>query len=114
MNRVNKKNYRSEKSQGHRGHRKVKCEISQALVIINLYVKFNVYCSYAEQVIELEVADRRTDGRTNAPGDDNGHPPKFWLRPKNYTRTVNPCTERVRKISIILLENYRNYGMYPE
>ena len=33
-------NHRSEKSQGHRGHRKVKCEIGQALVMINLYVKF--------------------------------------------------------------------------
>ena len=38
------------KSQGHRGHKKVKCENSQALVMINLYVKFNVHCSYAEQV----------------------------------------------------------------
>ena len=50
--------------QGHRGHRKVRCEISQDLVMINLYVKFNVNCSYAEQVIVLKVADRRTDGRT--------------------------------------------------
>ena len=63
MSRDNKKNCRSEKSQGHRGHRKVKCEISQASVMINLYVKFNVHCSYAEQVIVLKVADRRTDGR---------------------------------------------------
>ena len=63
MNRVNKKNCRSEKSQGHRGHRKVKCETSQALVMINLYVKFNVHSSYAKQVIMLKVADRRTDGR---------------------------------------------------
>ena len=55
---------RSEKSKGHRGHRNVKCEISQALFIINLYVKFNVHSSYAEQVIVLKVADRRTDGRT--------------------------------------------------
>ena len=47
------------KSQGHRGHRKVKCEISQAL-----YVKFNVHSSYAKQIILLKVADRRTDGRT--------------------------------------------------
>ena len=63
MNRVNEKNCRSEKSQGHRGHKKVKCEISQALVMINLYVKFNVHSSYAKQVIVLKVADRRTDGR---------------------------------------------------
>ena len=63
MNRVNKKNCRSEKSQGHRGHRNVKCEISQALVMINVYVMFNVHCSYAEQVIVLKVANRRTDGR---------------------------------------------------
>ena len=32
----------------------------------------------------LKVADRRTDGRTDAPDDDNRHPPKFWLRPKKY------------------------------
>ena len=86
---------RSEKSQGHRGHRKVKCEISQALVMNSLYVKFNVHSSYAKQVIVLKVAnrrtdgrtdgrtDRRTDGRTDAPGDDNRHPPKLWLRPIN-------------------------------
>ena len=80
---VNEKNCRSEKSQGHRGHRKVKCEMSPALVMINLYVKFNVHSSYAKQVIVLKVADRRTDGRTDAPGDDNRHPPKFWLMPKN-------------------------------
>ena len=28
--------------------------------MINLYVKFSVHCSYAEQVIVLKVADRRT------------------------------------------------------
>ena len=50
MNRVNEKMYRSEKSQGHWGHRKVKCEISQALVMINLYVKFNVHSSYAKKL----------------------------------------------------------------
>ena len=78
MNRVNKKNCRSEKSQGHRGHRKVKCEISQALVMINLYVKFNVHRSYTEQVIVLKVVDRQTYGRmTDVPGNDNRHPPKF-------------------------------------
>ena len=38
--------------------------IGVILVMINLYVKFNVNCSYAEQVIVLKVADRRTDGRT--------------------------------------------------
>ena len=65
MNRVNAKNCRSEKSQGHRGHRKVKCEISQAIGMINLYVKVNEHCSYAVQVIVLTVADRRTDGRTD-------------------------------------------------
>ena len=72
MNLVNKKNCRSEKSQGHRGHRKFKCEISQALVMIDLYVKFNVHCSYAEQVIVLKVADRQMDGRTDAPGENEG------------------------------------------
>ena len=68
MNRVNKKNCRSKKSQGHRGHRKVKCEISQALVMINLCVKFNVHCIYAEQVIVLKSGgqtDGRKDGRTD-------------------------------------------------
>ena len=35
------------------------------LVMINLYVKFIVHCSYVEQVIVLKVADRRTDGRTD-------------------------------------------------
>ena len=50
--------------------------------MINLYVKFNVHSSYAKQVIVLKVADRRTDGRKDAPGDDNRYPPKFWLRPK--------------------------------
>ena len=53
---------RSEKSQGHSGHRKVKCVFSQALVMINLYVKINVHSSYVKQVILLKVADRRTDG----------------------------------------------------
>ena len=77
MNRDNKKNCRSEKSQGHRGYRKVKCQISQALVMINLYVKFNVHSSYVKQVIVL-----KSGGQTDAPGDDNRHPPKFWLRPK--------------------------------
>ena len=38
-------------------------EVSQALVMIKLYVKFNVHSSYAKQVIVLKVADRRTDGR---------------------------------------------------
>ena len=38
------------------GHRKVKCEISQALVMVNLYVKFNVHSTYANQVKMLEVA----------------------------------------------------------
>ena len=60
MDHVNKKNCGSEESQCHMGHRKVKCEIRQALVMINLYVKFNVHCSYAKQVIVIKVADRRT------------------------------------------------------
>ena len=64
MNRVNEKICRSSKNQGHRDHRKVKCELSQALVMINMYVKFNVHSSNAKQIIVLKVADRRTDGRT--------------------------------------------------
>ena len=76
---------RSEKSQGHRGHREVKCEISQALVMINLYVKFNVHSSYAKQISAKSggQTDGRTDGRTDTPGDDNRHPSKLRLRPKN-------------------------------
>ena len=69
MNRVNEKICRSEKSQGQRGHRKVKCEISQALDMINLYVKFIVHSSYAKQVIVLKVADRRTDGHQDGRTD---------------------------------------------
>ena len=34
--------------------------MSQALVMINLYVKFIVHSSYAKQVIVPKVADRRT------------------------------------------------------
>ena len=58
--------------------------------MINLYVKFNVHSSYVKQVIVLKSGGQmdgrthgRTDGRTDVPGDDNRHPPKFWLRPKN-------------------------------
>ena len=63
MNRVNEEICQSEKNQGHRDHRKVKCEISRTLVIINLYVKFDVHSSNAKQVIVLKV---RTDERTDA------------------------------------------------
>ena len=63
MNRVNENNCRSEKSQVQRGYRKVKCAISQALVMINLYVKFNVHSSYVKQVIVLKSGGQ-TYGRT--------------------------------------------------
>ena len=66
MNHVNENNCRSEKNQGQRGYRKVKCAISQALVMINLYGKCNVYSSYVKQVIVLKgggQTDERTDGR---------------------------------------------------
>ena len=39
------------KSQGHRGHRKIKCEISEALVMINLYV----HSTDAKQVIIIII-----------------------------------------------------------
>ena len=52
-----------KKNKVHRGSRKVKFEISQALVM--KYVKFNVHSSYEKQVLVLIVADRLTD----APGD---------------------------------------------
>ena len=77
---MNEKICRSEKSQGHRGHRKVKCEIGQALVMINLYVKFNVHSSYAKQVIVLKVADRLRDGRARLV-TTIGIRQNFWLRP---------------------------------
>ena len=54
-----------QKKQGHRGHGKVKFEISQAL--INMYVKFYVHPTYVKQVILLKMANRRAD----APHDDN-------------------------------------------
>ena len=68
-----------EKSQSHRGHTKVKYEISQASVMITLYVKFIVHSTYAKQFIVLKVVYRQTDG----PDDDKRHLPKFRLRPKN-------------------------------
>ena len=40
---------------------KVKCEIIQASVMTNLYVKFNVHSTYAKQVIVLNVVDGQTD-----------------------------------------------------
>ena len=86
MNRVNEKICPSKKSQGRKGHRKVKCEISQASVMINLYVMFKVHSTYAKQVIELKVADRRTDGEADGQTTlmtTYRHPPKFWLRHEN-------------------------------
>ena len=62
-----------KKNQGHRGHRKIKCEISQALVMM-----FDVHSTYAKHVIVLKVADRRTDRRTDQPDDAIRHPPKYW------------------------------------
>ena len=91
MNRVIEKICRSEKSQGHRGHRKVKCRNSQALVMVNLYMKCNVHSSYVKQ--DSAKSGGRTDGRTDSPDDNNRHPPKFWLRPKNgYNRDVGPMS----------------------
>ena len=58
VNRVNKK---IGKSEGLRDHRKVKSEIHQTLVMIALYVKFNVHSSYAKQVIVVKMAE---DGPT--------------------------------------------------
>ena len=78
----------SQKSQVDRGYRKDRCGVNQALVMINLYVKFNVHSSYAKQVIVLKVGSRQTDGRTDAPGDDNKHLPSFWLRPRNSFLTL--------------------------
>ena len=49
---------------------------NQALVMINLYVKFNVYSSYAKQVItKYKIISAKSGGqsdeRTDAPDDDN-------------------------------------------
>ena len=63
MNRVTEKIRRSEKNHGHMGHRKVKCELIQALVMINL-VKFNAHSSNAKKFIVLKVANRRTNDMT--------------------------------------------------
>ena len=63
----------NETNQGHRGHIKVKYELNQGLVIINLYMKLNVHASTVKQVIVLDVADSRTD----TPHDDNWHSYQF-------------------------------------
>ena len=97
MYRVRENISRSEKSQGHRGHRKVKCEIS-ALVMINLCVKFIVHSSYTRQVMVLEVADRRTD----APGDDIRHPLKF-CRCAKHSRLVNFREQHVIYLASIVV-----------
>ena len=41
-----------------------------------MYMKFNVHSSNANQLIGLEVADRRASG-TARPHDNNRHPTKF-------------------------------------
>ena len=51
MNRI----YPTGKNQRHRGHRKAKCELNQALDMVNLYV----HSSDAKQVTVLKVADNR-------------------------------------------------------
>ena len=61
--------------------------------MINQYVKFNVHSSYAKQVIVLKVADNpgipgKTGISADALGEDNRHPPKFWLWPKKVTQGV--------------------------
>ena len=53
---------RSEKNQGQRGHRKVKYEIGQASVMINLYVKFNVHSLLRETSYNAKIGGQ-TDGR---------------------------------------------------
>ena len=98
-----------KKSQGHSGHTKDKCELGQALVMINLYAKFNVHSSYAKQVIVLIVADRWTDGRTDTPGDNNRHPPNFWLR---FKSVLTACSCRLTLI-LVLLGPYTESGKRP-
>ena len=50
---VDEKICRSGKNHGHEAHKNVKCELNQGLVMINLYVKFNVHSRNAKQVIVL-------------------------------------------------------------
>ena len=38
-----------------RGHSKIKCEVNQALVMFNLYVKFNLHSGKAKQVIVISA-----------------------------------------------------------
>ena len=47
VSRYNENNANRGKNQGDRGHRKIKCELNQGLVMINLYVKFNMHFSKA-------------------------------------------------------------------
>ena len=77
MNRVSENNCRSEKSQGQKGYRKVKCAPSQALVIINLYVRFNVHSSYVKQAIVLKSGGQ-TDGQKD--GQTDGLVTKIGIR----------------------------------
>ena len=92
MNRVNEIICQSEKSQGHRLSQKGQ---SQALVMINLYVKFIVYSTYAKQVIELKVADRPADEQTDAPDDENRHP--SFCRHRCIFRTA----QKINRICIL-------------
>ena len=71
--------------------------------MINLYVKFTVHSSYVKQVIILKNGGQ-TDGRTDAPGDDNRHPPKFWLRPKNCL--INPFEYQLQIGTFFLSKHY--------
>ena len=65
MNSINKKICRLGKNHSHRCHRKVKCELNQALVMINLIVnvKFIVYYNNGKQVIVLKEVDKLIDGQ---------------------------------------------------
>ena len=62
------KNCRSEKNLGHRGYRKVKCELNQGLFMVYLYmyITFIVHSREGKEVIVLKLA---TKGR-HAPHDD--------------------------------------------
>ena len=55
----------------HSSHRIIKCELNRGLVIINLYVKFDVHFSNAKQIIV------QTDRRAEVKHDDNGYPTNF-------------------------------------
>ena len=75
-------------------------------------MKLNVHFSYAKQVIVLKVADRRAKGR---PGDDNRHPPKFWLRPEKTFKFLYPAKLNILNFHPLeVLSRYHNPQLHVD